>query len=312
MAIDNNISARVAAKVAGKRGLTALTHVSTNDSACVFRAEADDGPVAIKVHAETVAWASETEVLALLRGTGAAVPQLRTIERIGPFDAIVMSWLPGRPLLETWGGLSITQRQSALGVAGELLGAVHRAINADALARAHFWRHQSGRFRSFSWPRSISKQIARWHERIVINEEDRRLGLPARLVAIEEAARRLPPLEVPALLHRDFSLRNIMSIGDQPIAIVDFASAALGDPVYDLAKLPWLNLAANDIAGRDALLAGWESGAGTRIDRERYAFYTAVQALAAIGWADRRGGNNEFRALARQALLDYGGILTGS
>ncbi|NGM22123.1 phosphotransferase family protein [Roseomonas stagni] len=106
------------------------------------------------------------------------------------------------------------------------------------------------------------------------------------LRALERTA---PPPVAPVLCHHDFRTGNVMIDGARVAAVLDWEFAAWGDPHADLgwfcAKCWRFGAHAREAGGigaREAFYAGYESEAGTRIDRARMPWW---ELMATIRWA---------------------------
>lgn len=101
--------------------------------------------------------------------------------------------------------------------------------------------------------------------------------------------RHAPPPVAPVLCHHDFRTGNVMIDGARVAAVLDWEFAAWGDPHADLgwfcAKCWRFGAHAREAGGigaREAFYAGYESEAGTRIDRTRMPWW---ELMATIRWA---------------------------
>lgn len=268
----------------------------------VFRAVRDGRPARLKLFEDERNFTAEVEALQILNRHGAPVPRLLDLERGGDGEcAALTEWWSGRTLLEA----GLPPSAAALGVlrqAGEALGRVHAAPHEEELAAATFWmRHGYGRWDEVVWGPFIQRRLAKWLELVRLTDEELRLGMDRCLEQVAARTAGVPEPRRWALLHCDFSSRNVMVGGDGGVrGVIDFENASVGDPVYDLAKLPWVDLSAGDGERVDAFVAGWESVSGMAADRAVLDTYIAVQAVAAVAWVDKKGPE----AAAHQAFRD--------
>jgi aminoglycoside phosphotransferase (APT) family kinase protein len=286
--------------------------------------------VAVKLHRDAKAAAREADVLRRLgaaAGAGRAlrVPRLLAHEE----EALVMTWLPGVPCADAWPALPVggAARADVAFEAGVLLAEVQGALAAAPLAEATFWRGAADdAFERFVWRDYLHALVAKWSERVVVGEEDRRLGVPEAIAAVGAAVAGLTEPARVTLLHCDFALRNVLCdpTSRQVVGLIDFATALVGDPIYDLAKMTWADFGRDEPRLRAALCRGWAEGAGAgpgadadavagadaAIDDARLRLYEAIQGLAAVAWVDRRGpagAHAAFRSAGRNALLSLAG-----
>jgi len=142
----------------------------------------------------------------------------------------------------------------------------------------------------------------------VVDEEDRRVGVPEAIAAIVAGVAALAPSSEVSLLHCDFALRNVLCdpASRQVIGLIDFATSLIGDPTYDLAKMTWADFGRDEPRVRAALLRGRAEGAGAAVDELRLRLYESIQGLAAVAWSDRQNAGHAhagFRRAGRSALL---------
>lgn len=109
------------------------------------------------------------------------------------------------------------------------------------------------------------------------------------------------------LLHCDYIGRNILVDSDHQVAgVIDFDAARIGDAVYDLAKIVWVDIDFSDLELRNAVLAGWECSYKQSVPKMNFLYYVGIQCLAAIAWADKHlscdQANVRFRAAAIRTL----------
>ncbi|MDC4739922.1 aminoglycoside phosphotransferase family protein, partial [Acinetobacter baumannii] len=110
------------------------------------------------------------------------------------------------------------------------------------------------------------------------------------------------------LLHCDYTGRNILADENNNISgVLDFDAARIGDAVYDLAKLVWVDIDFSDLELRNAFLQGWELTYGEKVPQKEFLCYVGIQCLAAIAWTDKNQsieGSALFRATAIKTLKD--------
>ncbi|GBR54704.1 hypothetical protein AA106555_1787 [Neokomagataea thailandica NBRC 106555] len=94
-----------------------------------------------------------------------------------------------------------------------------------------------------------------------------------------------------SLIHGDFTEQNIIWDCDKKDwKIIDFGSALVGDPRFDLGKIIWLNSDFCDEFMWKRFIAGWCSTSSLQVERKSIIFYAAIHALAALDWVARRVG----------------------
>jgi aminoglycoside phosphotransferase (APT) family kinase protein len=85
------------------------------------------------------------------------------------------------------------------------------------------------------------------------------------------------------LIHGDFSRNNFQVRNDKIVGLFDFEMVKLGDPYYDLQKLP-INFQLGDGFDKDAFLDGCERQAMTKEEKIRLKRYALSQGLWEL-WA---------------------------
>jgi aminoglycoside phosphotransferase (APT) family kinase protein len=153
----------------------------------------------------------EAEVLRALADEPLPVPRVRGVVK-GEREAwLLLTRLPGEPLVELLPHVPTPARQGWFRRLGELLAKIHVTPVPPALRSrdATPWRPRPGR--PFAEPGGSSEAFSATH-----------LDRPA-----------LSPPSV--LVHGDFTLDNVLADASGPCGVVDWGGAGRGDPRYDVA-----------------------------------------------------------------------------
>jgi aminoglycoside phosphotransferase (APT) family kinase protein len=159
----------------------------------------------------------EFEILRLVERAGIPAPRPVLLDANGELfgvPAIVMSYLPGRPLFPTTNIESWTE-----GLAGVLLK-LH-AVTADGfdLSRLHVQLRDGMRQRLNEW-----------------REEARTEPLAGEMHAVLEAGLDKIDFSAPTLVHDDFWSGNTVAHRGRIIGIIDWTTAEVGDPRTDVSE----------------------------------------------------------------------------
>jgi aminoglycoside phosphotransferase (APT) family kinase protein len=166
-----------------------------------------------------------------LRGREVPVPEVIALDlsrTVAPYDFIIVSKLPGLPVVDAWADLSVAAREHVATAAGEYLATIH----AQTFAR--FGALGSGEDRGFArWYDYVADYLDRYasfaRELGVVSNND-----CARLMAA--IARHRPLLETvthAALVHSDYHWENVLQQHGRVTGVIDFEWALAGDPAWD-------------------------------------------------------------------------------
>ena len=156
------------------------------------------------------------------------------------------------------------------------------------------------------WKQQLELMISKWMSRINPLSSDYH-EFCDQLNEIRKYAKAIYEPTQLHLLHCDYIGRNILADSENRISgIIDFDAARIGDAVYDLAKIVWVDIDFSDLELRNAFLEGWECTYKQTVPQIKLLFYVGIQCLAAIAWTDQNlsadGTNAVFRASAIRML----------
>jgi aminoglycoside phosphotransferase (APT) family kinase protein len=206
--------------------------------------------------------AREARLLRALAGTSVPAPTL--VVACDDADVIGASF----HLTERLEGWVIRERAPEAFLARDARPRVGEAF-VDALATLHAvdWRRRG--LGDFGRPDGfLERQVARWTKQL---ETYRQRPLPDMDALAAWLASHRPPGELPAIIHGDYHLDNVMyapSLPPRVLAILDWETATIGDPLVDLGLCTALWPDPDDVAlpmGDSAPLAAL-GGFGSRRD----------------------------------------------
>jgi aminoglycoside phosphotransferase len=233
----------------------------------------------------------ERAVLAALRGrVPFGVPDVVRVSDDGVADlrrAVVGTILS---VDELFAGLARERERSrTLGRGiGELIAALHRAVEPEALADVVLDR--------VSWPEPTSWILERLPD--VVDDPGLHRAIADALATFDAF---MPPLSDRVLVHTDVGLHNLALDRDSWAihGIFDFGEAALGDRHWDLRHLCWPH---DRLATLHHTIDAYEAATGVALDRDRALLYNAATAFSYLAF--RRGVAPEARWCGRTLAED--------
>jgi len=282
-----------------------LSLVTHRDEATVYKAQTTQGYVFVKMYTRKVDHERYCEILDELRAFSLAPKLLNQFEWENYF-VVVMSALEGQPVNNILKNCSRTEKLSLLKEAGASLGSFHRAISSSRLFEMKFWKGRDDSSKDPTlWNEHLKLMTTKWMSRIDPSKAD----YQEFSYELSELLLYCKDLREPtqfSLLHCDYIGRNLLATSCNKISgILDYEAARIGDAVYDLAKIVWLDMDFSDLELRHAFLQGWEITYGEVVPQRDFLTYVGIQCLAAIAWTDKHApieGNTIFRASAVKAL----------
>lgn len=228
--------------------------------------------------------AVEAQLIQVAAAHGVPEPEVHYVladdDGLGP--GFIMEWLDGETL-----GARIVRSPDLAEVRprlaeelGRILARIH-AIDLDTaglraklteLPTEQFIHQMWDRYREYPTPQPMIDYTARW------------------------LLDHLPPARPSALVHNDFRNGNVMVDPDGVVAVLDWETAHIGDPVRDLG---WLCTASWRFGGeapvggfgtREQLLAGYQAESGVAVDPDELRFWEVFGsywwAVGCLGMAD--------------------------
>lgn len=297
------------------KGLSDLKHriqaktldlVTQRNGASVYQGQSSQGEVFIKIANIQTANDRYCEILEALKEFPLTPKVLNKFEWEGS-SVLVMSAIEGRQVDQVLKNCTRVQKISLLGNAGRALGELHRALPQTRILNMRFWQDQDGLSTHWVlWKQQLELMISKWMSRINPLSSDYH-EFCDQLNQLRKYAKAICEPTQLHLLHCDYIGRNILVDRENRVSgIIDFDAARIGDAVYDLAKIIWVDIDFSDLELRNAFLEGWECTYKQTVPKMKFLFYVGIQCLAAIAWTDKNpsadGTNAVFRASAIRTL----------
>ncbi|MBO8156953.1 MAG: phosphotransferase [Bacillaceae bacterium] len=293
-----------------KLGLHSLQSVVTRPELLVYKGQMNHKHVAVKIHKQEYLFNREVKSLRLLNSKSVRVPQLICEDKIDEDFIIIEDWMDGKPIAPLFSSYNEEKQSFLMEKIGEVLAEMQFALSKNELKESDFWlRHNydASTFEEFSWKSYIERQVDKWIGRIKLSEEDRQSSLEQHLAAIKD---RINGLEEPprtTFIHCDFGFRNLLIRPDESDikGVIDFEGASIGDPLWDLAKLPLMDLHDKNTELEQRLFYGWENASSQSLDLERINLYKSLEGLAGIAWVDKQAQMTDQMRMLRQRSIAY-------
>ena len=290
-----------------------VTLIATRENH-VYRVDQGGTSFALRLHRPGLhldaALQSELAWLAALGAEGIGVPTPiaatdgQYLHTVDGTQIDVLSWLPGRPLGSTSGGIDHPDRLAVFRAIGREMARFHRASDR--------WTPPAA-FSRWSWdPAGLLGERPLWDrfwDNPTLAVKDRDLLTRFRAVANTDLAGLEGSLDY-GLIHADLVRENIMTDG-QTVRFIDFDDAGFGFRLFDIATALIKNLDEPDYpALKDALLTGYRQERD--IDTAPLDLFLALRAVTYVGWITQRlseeGGqarNKRFIETAKAVVSEY-------
>jgi aminoglycoside phosphotransferase (APT) family kinase protein len=215
---------------------SAVTPVSGGWDTLIWRVEHGRATYALRVFRpdQTAQWRREVAVMQSAAERGLPVPRVHGTTVWQEHPALLLSWCPGRPLLD-----EVRARPWQVWALGVAMGRLQARLHAAPA------------------PAALAQVLPAWIPRA--GEAELALQTRLQLLARRPAA----------LLHLDYHPLNVMSADRTLTGVLDWANAAVGDPRADLARTVTLLRLPPAPPGAPAVLvfglrrvleAGWRRG----------------------------------------------------
>ena len=216
----------------------------------------------------------------------------------------MQTWWDGTNGEAIFDQLGRNAQHQALHHIGATLGLIQQILPSDLLLPTGFW-HRLGinSAEQYTWRAYLGAIVDANIKRLL---ETRNTSDITKIIHdIQQFLVTIPEPHILGIIHGDFVLRNIVFRRDLAsiAGIIDWDVALLGDPVYDLAKITWADLDPTDAASRQALLQGWQKSTGWEMDPIIFAYYEAIQAIAALAWISKQSPTTSNLEYFRQRAL---------
>lgn len=294
-------------KILDSIGIINFIILSDRTNVSVAKGVYKGNKVAIKIFAMKEAWEREVECYKLLSQKQASVPSIVDEVQIDSCFIMIQEWIDAVALDQVYRSLPTEKQNQIIRQSGECIAQIHFALSHQEIAKSKFWnRMEFNNFDKYSWNEYIYAQYEKWSNRIKFKDSDHLVGLNR---IINDIGKRIFKLRNPqriTLLHCDFIFRNLLvNIETNELeAIIDFENVLIGDPLYDLAKITWVDLnIRKDQQQISALISGWEKHSEVSFDNDIFGTYQALHAIAAISWVDKQTEVLENSAVFRERAV---------
>lgn len=282
-----------------------LSLVTHRDGATVYKAQTTQGEVFVKAYTRKVDNDRYCEILNELKAFSLGPKLLNKFEWEN-YSIVVMSALEGQSVNNILKNCSRTEKLLLLKSAGSSLGSFHRAINSCRLLEMNFWKGRDNSSEDPNlWSEHLKLMTSKWMSRIDPSKADYQEFSYELNVLLSYCKDLREPKQL-SLLHCDYIGRNLLATSNNKISgVLDFEAARIGDAVYDLAKMVWVDIDFSDLELRNSFLQGWEMTYGEEVPQREFLCYVGIQCLAAIAWTDKNKsmeGNTMFRSSAIKTL----------
>lgn len=263
--------------------------LNEGENSQVFAAVADAGPVVVRVSNRREGFAVEQRVSRILAGSGLRVPEFYGLGPIKGAWWCLTGRLPGTRLCD----LPMDRITAAAPAVADTLGRLH-AVDVSATTGYGSIDPATGNGTQPAWAECVLWGAPEAWPNIESAPDRKLLERLSELVRTE--AKSLP--EVRTLVHGDYSADNLILGEDGTVGVIDFESAMLGDPLWDVAyQLFWGGAWPLMVPQTSAAMEALED---TVDHRARLRFYMVVSGLRAAGFYAHDGRRSELDLMVRR------------
>ncbi|MFF2154422.1 phosphotransferase family protein [Paenibacillus chitinolyticus] len=277
----------------------------------VYHGEYQDREVAIKIFSKSSPFYRECDSIHRLNKKGIPVPELiKTYEIEGNY-VMISQWIDAQPLKEKWISLQKEQKEIYLNKIGILLAQVQFALSHQEIANSSFWQRNNIKdFSFFSWNSYLLEQLKKWTSRLKLSEVDLSMNIETIIKRVVQKASAITEPPRLTLIHSDFTMRNILCDESNKLWSIDFESTLAGDPLFDVARITWIDFEKEDVK---SLVNSWEKETSICIDYKVLKLYQLIIAISVVSWVDKlpevNHDNIQFRKKGIDFLLLNGGFI---
>jgi hypothetical protein len=278
---------------------TIVREISRRPGAAVAAGVFEGRRAAIKTFSSHEGFRRESGALSAMTRAGAPVPRLIWA---GPYKnsyLLIQSWVDGTPGIAAWRAAQGEDQAKLV----ELAAAAHACMCKAALVapglESDFMGGVAGGHAG-PWPGLLAAQVGKWLSRIGPETLGGMGGSVhwSRLLSAAEAA----PADLRTIVHCDYLFRNLIISSPEVAIIIDFGTALVGDPRYDLAKIMWCDLDGPEGELSSRFVRSWTERTGLAVAPELLSLYVCCHSLAAIAWVEKQASptraDRNFRKLA--------------
>ena len=215
-------------------GTRAVTRLGKSFGYPSFRVTTADGEFLLKIApsaAEIARFGTTQDMTAQARAGGVNTPAVITVGAVREHPYLVQQFAPGLDAEDAWPSLSAAARATFWRDFGRAVAAMH------SLTGLAFTEGRVPAGREADWGAHIEVRVTRLHKEnvraaVLTRPEIDRASEKIRTWAHETAAHVMP-----ALVHRDLCLRNVLVSEGKLTALLDFEHARFSDRVFDFVAL---------------------------------------------------------------------------
>jgi hypothetical protein len=282
---------------------TVVREISRHPGAAVAEGLFQGRRAAIKTFDSPEGFRRESGALSAMARAGAPVPHLLWAGPYRDSYVLIQSWVDGTQGMVAWRAAQGEDQAQLV----ELAAAAHARMCKAALAapalEVDFMRGLGG-VPAGAWPELLTAQVCKWLSRIGPETLEAMGGNEhmSRLLGAAGAA----PADLRTIVHCDYLFRNLIISSPASATIIDFGTALIGDPRYDLAKILWCDLDGPEGELSNRFVRSWTERTGLSAAPELLGLYVCCHSLAAVAWVEKQASpthaDRNFRKLALQTF----------
>lgn len=192
-------------------------------------------------------------------------------------EYLILSYIPGETLTVAFENADFeTKSRLSFGL-GKIAHKIHSLGTAPSIARPDLFGTED------AWSQEKEREFNTYYDHIKSKDllpKDLTDGIDQNILDYQSLGDLSGEY---SLIHGDYSRDNLQVEGGQIVGIFDFEMAQIGDPLYDLQKLP-INFQLGPRFDRNAFLAGYQMKTMSRSEKIRLSRYAISQGLWEI-WA---------------------------
>lgn len=248
----------------------------------------DGLPVAIKEIEDHSAFQRESLGLKLASRQGISVPQYLWHGTLNNRNLLVMEWQEGKLLNDLY-PTAIPMR--VISSIATVIGQLHSSTFGLEDEASRILACIDRNYRSNQLKRTLDRQLAKWIQRLS-SSTVLAMGGYKELEVTASSIQENDPKAL-SILHCDLTLRNFLQRPDGTVVLIDFGTVLYGDPLFDLAKIIWLDLGGTMSDESSFLLQTWEATTQQVLDSSGLNPFIRLHCIAAASWVDKQVGSTK-------------------
>lgn len=285
-----------------ERMISIVREISRHSGATVAEGIFRGTHAAVKIFNSHAAFIRESGALSAMARAGAPVPELLWAGPYNDSHVLVQSWVDGTPGPIAFRTAQGEDRAKLV----DLAAATHAAMCQAALEAPEpdldFMGAVTGGGAAGEWPQLLAAQVSKWVSRI-------RPETLEILGGSEEMSRllvqvRAAPADLRTIVHCDYLFRNLIIRSPEATVIIDFGTALVGDPRYDLAKLVWCDLDGPEGDLSTRFVRSWAEQMGWEVPSNLLSLYICCHSVAAVAWVEKQSSPTPAETSFRELALE--------